>query len=67
VELDPREFDTLYNLGLTLVRQGRGAEARSYLERFAQSAPPVLYARDVARVRAWLAGTGSLGARAPQG
>jgi tetratricopeptide (TPR) repeat protein len=54
VELDPREFDTLFNLGSTLVGLGRTAEARPYLERFSQEAPPALYARDIAQTRAWL-------------
>ncbi len=56
VELEPSSFDTLFNLGSVLVKSGRGAEARPYLERFAREAPPALYAPDVARVRAWLAG-----------
>ena len=40
-----------------LRRQGRTAEARACLERFARQAPPALYAADI-RARQWLA-TGS--------
>ena len=54
VELDPREFDTLFNLGMELRREGRLEEARPYLERFVREAPPVLYAADVAKLRALL-------------
>jgi arylsulfatase A-like enzyme/Tfp pilus assembly protein PilF len=54
VELDPREFDTLFNLGSSLMEGGRTDEARPYLERFAREAPRALYASDIARVRAWL-------------
>jgi arylsulfatase A-like enzyme/Tfp pilus assembly protein PilF len=55
VELDPRAFDTLYNLGSELLRLGRRDEARPYLERFAREAPQGLYSADIARVRSWLA------------
>jgi len=54
VELEPKEFDTLFNLGSLLVKSGRGAEARPYLERFLREAPPPLYGRDFPKVRAWL-------------
>jgi len=54
VELNAREYDTLYNLGQTLVGRGRKAEARAYFEQFARTAPPALYAHDLERVRAWL-------------
>jgi choline-sulfatase len=58
VRLDPRDFDALFNLGLLLRKQGRGAEARAVLERFARQAPPALYAADIRRARGWL-GAGS--------
>jgi tetratricopeptide (TPR) repeat protein len=57
VRLDPREWDTLYNLGRLLRRAGRAEEARPFVERFAREAPPSLYARDVREARAWLGGT----------
>jgi len=50
VDLDPRNFDALYNLATELARAGRVQEARPYLERFARTAPPALYARDIAQV-----------------
>ncbi len=58
VRLDPREWDTLYNLGRLLRRAGRTEEARPFVERFAREAPPALYARDVREARAWLDRTG---------
>jgi arylsulfatase A-like enzyme/Flp pilus assembly protein TadD len=54
-ELDPRDYQTLFNLGTTLRRTGREAEARPYLEAYLRAAPLALEARDIARVRAWLA------------
>jgi arylsulfatase A-like enzyme/Tfp pilus assembly protein PilF len=54
VELNPREFDTLFNLGKLLRRQGRMDEARVYLERFVRDAPHALYGRDIDPIAAWL-------------
>ena len=54
VELNPREWDTLFNLGKLLRRQGREAEARPYIERFVQTAPPAQYAADIRQLRASL-------------
>ena len=54
VDLSPREYDTLFNLGTLLRREGRAVEAREYLERFAREAPPALYREDIRRVRQWL-------------
>jgi arylsulfatase A-like enzyme/Flp pilus assembly protein TadD len=55
VALDPRDYQTLFNLGSVLQGQGRAAEARPYLEAYVRVAPARQEARDVARVRAWLA------------
>ena len=55
VALDPRDYQTLFNLGSTLRGQGRATEARPYLEAYVRVAPAVQEARDVARVREWLA------------
>ena len=55
VRLKPRLFDALYNLGTTLYDAGRRDEARPYLERFVQDAPPARYAADIARLRSLLA------------
>ncbi len=61
VALDPRECNGLLALGALLRSRGRLAEARVYLELFVASAPPGPPARDVERVRRWLAGTTSPG------
>jgi arylsulfatase A-like enzyme/Tfp pilus assembly protein PilF len=56
VALDPRDYQGLFNLGATLRRLGRTAEARPYLEAYLRVAPAGVEGRDLARVRAWLAG-----------
>ena len=55
VELDPRDFETLFNIGDLLIRLGRSAEARPYWQKYLETAPPALEARDRDRVRRWLA------------
>jgi tetratricopeptide (TPR) repeat protein len=54
--LEPREYDTVYNIGRVLWNEGRTDEARPYLERFVREAPAVTYGKDIALVRAWLSG-----------
>ena len=54
VELNPRMYDALYNLGTVLYSAGEKEEARPYLERFVNEAPPFRYARDIAKLRGWL-------------
>jgi tetratricopeptide (TPR) repeat protein len=54
VAANPREYDTLFNLGLLLRRAGRADEARAHLRRFVETAPPARYAEDIARARRWL-------------
>jgi Flp pilus assembly protein TadD len=54
VDLNPRDYQALFNLGTTLVRLDRAAEARPLLEAYLGVAPPALEARDIARVREWL-------------
>jgi Flp pilus assembly protein TadD len=56
VELDPRDYQTLFNLGATLRRLGRAEQARPYLEAYLREAPRALEARDMQRVEAWLRG-----------
>ena len=51
VALDPRELDALYNLTVTLLDVGRRDEARTYGERYIATAPPAMFAGDIARVR----------------
>jgi tetratricopeptide (TPR) repeat protein len=55
VALDPTNWDALYNLGVQLLRAGRMADARPYLEQFVRSAPASLYAKDIANISADLA------------
>jgi len=54
VALDPREWAAVPALGGLLWQRGRRDEARTYLTFFADGAPPA-YAREVERVRRWLA------------
>ena len=54
VELNPREWDTVFNLGKVLRGEGRAEQARPYLESFLHGAPPALYGRDLAQVAEWL-------------
>jgi Tfp pilus assembly protein PilF len=56
VELDPRDYQTLFNLGATLRQLGRPSEARAYLEAYLKAAPADLEQQDRERVRTWLAG-----------
>ena len=55
VTLDPRDFDALYNLTVTLVDAGRRDEARSFGNQYIATAPPAMYARDIARIKSILA------------
>ncbi|PYR04450.1 MAG: hypothetical protein DMG00_23370 [Acidobacteria bacterium] len=54
LELDPRNYDLLFNLAATLHDQQRIGEARPYIERFVREAPPERYARDIATLRGWI-------------
>ena len=50
MQLDPRNFDALYNAGTTLARDGQLDAARPYLELFLKTAPPAFYAKDLQEV-----------------
>ena len=54
VELNPKEWDTLFNLGKLLRQRGREAEARRYIEQFVRGAPESQYGADIRRLRASL-------------
>jgi Tfp pilus assembly protein PilF len=54
VELDPREYDALYNLATELISKGRTPEARTYAQRFVDTAPAARYGDDIRRLRAYL-------------
>src|SRR5262245_37722045 len=58
VELDAHNFDALYNLATTLAADGQIAAARPYLEQFARTAPPALYAKDIRDVNLQLQRSG---------
>ena len=47
VEIQPANVDALYNLGVTLARERRTAEARPYLDRFLRTAPPAQYRKEI--------------------
>ncbi len=55
--LDPRQFDALYNLGLTAARAGDRLTARDALKRFVRTAPPARYRTDIAAARRLLLGS----------
>jgi Tfp pilus assembly protein PilF len=59
--LDPNDYQTLFNLGSTLLRLRRPDEARGYLEAYLRAAPVALEGRDIARVRQWLAAAAPAG------
>jgi arylsulfatase A-like enzyme/Flp pilus assembly protein TadD len=54
IELDTTNYDALYNLAMTLLRDNQPAAARPYLERFLRSAPPAFYEKDLREVAALL-------------
>lgn len=51
VASDPHNFDALYNLASELLRAGRVAEARPYVQQFVATAPPAMYGRDIEQFR----------------
>jgi len=53
--LRPRDYDLLFNLGMTLAAGERPGDAAPYLQRFVNEAPRDRYAVDLPRVRSTLA------------
>jgi arylsulfatase A-like enzyme/tetratricopeptide (TPR) repeat protein len=53
-ELDPRQYDALFNLGLVAAQNGQPDLARDALGRFIATAPPSLYSRDIEQARQML-------------
>ena len=47
VELNPREWDTVFNLAKLLRQRGRMAEAEPYVQQFVRGAPAAQYAEDI--------------------
>ena len=58
VELNPREFDALFNLATELINDRQNAEARPFVQQFVATAPASVYAKDIAKLRAWLGAGG---------
>jgi len=55
VELDPRLWDALWNLGVQASRNGRPQVARAALQRFLDAAPRDRYGGDMAEAKRLLA------------
>jgi len=55
LELEPRNYDLLFNIAAVLHDHGRTSDARPYIERFVREAPADRYQREIATFRAWLA------------
>jgi arylsulfatase A-like enzyme/regulator of sirC expression with transglutaminase-like and TPR domain len=53
-ELDPRQYDALYNTGLVAAKLGRLDEARQALAQFARTAPPQRFSADIQKAQAIL-------------
>lgn len=56
VSLDSGEFNALFNLTMELFASGQTEEGRRFGERFVATAPPALFAADIAQVRRLLSG-----------
>jgi arylsulfatase A-like enzyme/Flp pilus assembly protein TadD len=59
VALDPKLYDSLYNLGLVAAEIGDVTSARAALRQFVATAPPQRFAEDLAKARAVLAQLGA--------
>jgi tetratricopeptide (TPR) repeat protein len=59
VDLDPRLWDALWNLGTTAADLGLREQAASALRRFAEQAPKSKYGRDIERAKEFLARLGA--------
>ena len=57
-DLDPRQYDALFNLGVVAAQRGQTDVARKALARFVATAPPAVYARDLQEARRMLKGMG---------
>ena len=55
LEINPEQYDALYNVGRVAGQIQDWKTARAALERFAATAPPKQYGKDIAQVRAVLA------------
>ncbi|MGZ5442430.1 MAG: sulfatase-like hydrolase/transferase [Thermoanaerobaculia bacterium] len=55
IALDPKQYDALFNVALVATRTGQREDAVWALDRFARTAPPSRYGREIAEARAALA------------
>jgi tetratricopeptide (TPR) repeat protein len=55
IALNPEQYDALYNIGRVAGQMKDWKKARAALEKFAATAPPKQYGKDVVQVRAVLA------------
>ena len=56
MELDPAQFNALYNLWFELAAAGRRDEASGYGRQFVATAPPAYFQPDIDRIKRYLAG-----------
>ena len=56
VDLDPTEFDALYNLWAELAAANQRDEAVRYGRQYVQTAPPALHQKDIDEIRRYLGG-----------
>ncbi len=61
LEMNPEQYDALYNIGRVAGQMNDWKKARSALEAFAATAPPKQYGKDIAEVRSVLAEMKRLG------
>ncbi len=57
-ELDPAQYDALYNIAIVEGRRGNVEAARKSLQQFVATAPPTLFAKDLAEARRLLSSLG---------
>jgi lipoprotein NlpI len=55
VDIDPRQYDALFNIGLVEGRAGHMTQAKAALTRFVNTAPKERYSADIATARQALA------------
>ena len=55
LEINPEQYDALYNIGRVAGQMKDWTKARAALEKFVATAPPKQYGKDIAEVRGVLA------------
>ena len=54
LDLEPHNYDLLYNVAVTLHDRGRATEARPLMQRFIREAPPTRYRGEIALFQQWV-------------